>query len=775
MVRDSTELKRVLEEADDIAKSTGAEVSTAHILLALFTVQNPAEALLKERAVDEDALLARLTTAPREPTEVVQAALARTREIARGLGSPHADTLHLLVALTRVKESLAFELLEKCGVQLAHLRNTALSYLSGRMPRRLAPAPAPRAHAIVAPAATAPAPAPAPASASVSVAETVIEPVSVTMAEPATHGRYALDPDAFPMLSSLGRNLTQLAADARLDPVVARDVEVDEVIDILGKRRTNNPCLVGEPGVGKTAVVEGVAQRLLREGRDERIIVELDMATVLAGTQLRGSFSEKLNGIKDEVRRAGGRVVVFIDEIHTIVGAGATGEGPQDAANELKAALARGEFPCIGATTHDEFRKHIAADPALERRFTAVAIREPSVQETVRILEGVCERYAEHHGVDYTPEALEAAAALSARFIRDRRLPDKAIAAIDLAGSRARRDGSRAVGREAVARAVARLAGLPEDRLLVSDADRFLRLEESLAARVVGHRAVIARVAGAVRRNYAGFSAHRPMASFLFAGPSGVGKTELARALAQVLFGSADALARLDMSEFAEAHAVSRLLGAPPGYVGYGDGGLLTEPVRRRPATVVLLDEADKAHPSALQVLTQVLDEGQLADSKGRRVDFTSTVLVLTATVATSQERPLGFGAAAAAPAHGAEPPKHILPADVWARLDERLLFGALARDEVAEVARRLLAETAERLRADRRIELSFAPDVVELLLGGWDARQGARGLRQSVQRLVEESLAGRILAGAFAPGSTVLAAVRDGALAFEAVVLQRA
>src|SRR5207248_10266103 len=437
-------------------------------------------------------------------------------------------------------------------------------------------------------------------------------------------GRFALDPREYPFLATYARNLSSLAADQKLDPALGRDREIDELLDILGKRRANNPVLVGEPGVGKTAIVEGLAERML--AAEDRILVQLDVSGLVAGTQLRGSFSERLIGIKDEVKRAAGRVVVFVDELHMLIGAGAAGEGPQDAANELKAALARGEFPCIGATTHDEFRKHIQGDPALERRFVPVLVREPSPADAARILRGAAPQYEEHHQVSFLPDALEAAAQLTARYVRDRYLPDKAFAAMDLAGSRARRDGRSEVSREDVARAVARMAGLPEDRLLQPDGERFLSLERRLAARIVGHEHNISAIARAVRRNYAGFSAQRPLASFFFCGPSGVGKTETARALADELFDGA--LVRIDLSEYAEPHTAARLVGAPPGYVGYGEGGQLTEAVRRRPASVVLLDEAEKAHLAVLQLLLQVLDEGQLTDGRARRIDVCRAVVI---------------------------------------------------------------------------------------------------------------------------------------------------
>ena len=806
---DSTDFAQVLAEAQDIAQSVSQNLTTAHVLLALFTVENRAQLLLHERGIDEDVLLQAMTAAPQEEEGLVRELRERAREIAHGCGCAEADSLHALIATTRVR-CAAQELLLKVGLDLTSLRNTALSYyLSGSMPRKLrlgraAPlrpvgtrfstsasaAPSAtvalerRSTAVTSPrdlvdGADEPADAlaglatPHPALARASGAAAARRPST-------TPNRLGLDPGEFPLLSSLGRNLSLAARSGNLDPVIGRAREVEEVIDILGKRRTNNPCLVGEPGVGKTAVVEGVAQRLAGATGDagERIIVELDMATLVAGTQLRGSFSEKLNGLKDEVKRAAGRVIVFIDEIHTLIGAGATGEGPQDAANELKSAMSRGDFPCIGATTHDEFRRYIAHDPALERRFTPVVVNEPSVPETVAILEGVIARYAEHHRVRYAPEALHAAASLAARYVSDRFLPDKAISIVDLSGSRARREGRSTVTPEDVARIVARLAGIPEERLLLGDGARLLRLEDDLRGRIVGHEEVASRIARVLRRNYAGFASRRPMGSFLFLGPTGVGKTEMARALAEVLYGTREALIRLDMSELSEAHGVSRLVGAPPGYVGHGEGGQLTEPVRRRPSSVVVLDEIDKAHREVWMLLLQILEEGRLTDGKGRHIDFSNAVVILTTNLGADafdrKARPLGFGAGPAADATGAEElatqsARRALPPELWNRIDERLVFGPLTESDLARVAALILAESSRRLAAEKGIDYVCGDEVVSLLLrsGGFDAALGARPMRQAVQRLVEAPIAERILQGEFVSGDRIRVAVHGDALAF--------
>ena len=821
---DSSDFAQVLTEAEDIARSVRQPLTTAHILFAMFTVENRAALLLQEKGIDEDNLLELLKQAPQEQEGLVRELKEKAREIANGCGCTEADTLHALIAATRVR-CLAQDLLFKTGLDLTGLRNKALSYyLSGRMPRRLLlsretgtstlPPPAPRLKTpgappraqtpllkqpadkhgdnnplplstrelfeTPAPSSPLPPPSASPLVPSPSPKVASAPPSLKTLPPPNSKNEFLLSPQSFPLLVSLGKNLSALAKEGKLDPVIGRAKEIDEVIDILGKRRTNNPCLVGEPGVGKTAIAEGVAQQLLRlpGPLSSRVLVQVDVASLVAGTQLRGSFSERLNALKDEVKRAQGRVIVFVDEIHMLIGAGASGDGPQDAANELKTALARGEFPCIGATTHDEYRQHIAQDSALERRFSKVWVNEPSAQDSLYILTGLIQRYEEHHLVRFLPEALKAAVSLSSKYIPDRRLPDKAISVLDLAGSRCRRAGKETVEPEDVARVVAQLASLPEERLLMDETARLLNLEAELQAQIVGHEESIARIASVIRRNYAGFSSRRPMGSFLLLGPTGVGKTEFARVLAQVLFGSADSLIQLDMSESSESHGISRLIGAPAGYVGYGDGGQLTEPVRKRPSSVVVLDEIEKAHRDVLMLLLQILEEGRLTDGKGRHVDFSNAVVLMTSNLGAEafapKTRALGFGAEASAAASSPNEEvlsktKQALPPELWNRMDERCVFSPLSHAQITQIARRLLQQSSERLQQERGIGFDVADEVIEYLLanGGFEPSLGARPMRQTIQRLVEAPLAEQILAGSLQKGDFVRLLMQEGQLEF--------
>jgi ATP-dependent Clp protease ATP-binding subunit ClpC len=606
---------------------------------------------------------------------------------------------------------------------------------------------------------------------------------------------FALDPDEFPLLAALGRNLTVEAEAGRLDPLVGREDELEAVLDILHKRRSNNPCLIGEPGVGKTALVEGVAQRLVArtsEGGEARAVVEVNVSSLVAGTQLRGAFSERMAQLRAEVRSAGRRVIVFIDEIHTLLGAGA-GSGPLDAANDLKAALARGEFPCIGATTTREYRQHIEGDPALERRFQPILLEEPSRDEARRILDAVKDRYEAHHGVRYAPDVTELAVRLSARYIPDRRLPDKALNLLDLAGARVARTGRKAVEGTDVAQVVAKLSGVPAERLILSDAKRLLQMDEFLAARVIGQPDPLRRITAMIQRNSAGFRSHRPIGSFLLLGPTGVGKTETVRVLAEFLFEDRNAVTRFDMSEYLEPHSISKLIGAAPGYVGHEDGGQLTEAVHRRPYQIVLFDEVEKASREVLQILLQVLEEGTLRDGKGRRVDFANTVIALTTNLGADElekkRSGLGFGRAtggcdpeatarrAAQDAAEAErlvieAGRRAFPPELWNRIEEKLVYRPLDRAAVAAIAGLLLRESADRLRAESGIAYEADPAVIDFLVaqGGFDVRYGARPMRRTIQRFVEGAVSRVILERRAHRGDVVKLTVEEDRLTTEVV-----
>jgi ATP-dependent Clp protease ATP-binding subunit ClpC len=549
---------------------------------------------------------------------------------------------------------------------------------------------------------------------------------------------------------------------------------------------------VGPAGVGKTSVVRGLAQRIA-DGRDvatldDRIVLEIDAASLLAGTGVRGALAERVAQIKAEVARSDGRVVLFFDELHAVL------TGDEEVATELKAALARGELGCIGATTIEEYRRVIAADPALGRRLTAIDVSELAPDEAMLALERVAPAFEKHHGVRFAPEAIAAAVAWSARYVPERALPDKAVGVLDLAGARARRRGEAEVGREQVADVVSESTGVPVERLLETDGARMLRLEQLMAERVVGHTDAMARIARVLRRNASGFRARRPIGSFLLLGPTGVGKTETAKAIAECLFHSPHAMTRLDLSEYAESHAIARLVGAPPGYVGHEAGGQLTEAVRKRPYQVLLLDEIEKAHRDVLEAFLQVFDEGRMTDGRGRTVDFTNVVVAMTSNLGADVARPtargkIGFGGtreadvdacgrslrAAAVRAYedalGAAA-RSALPPELYNRIDEVLAFAPLGRAEVAEVARRMLRALGEELQSARGVRLDVSDAAIGALLaaGGFDPELGARPMRRAIARLVEAPIAEMILRGELERGDVALVDVEAGNVVIDAV-----
>jgi ATP-dependent Clp protease ATP-binding subunit ClpC len=644
-----------------------------------------------------------------------------------------------------------------------------------------------------------------------------------------------------PTLDAYGRDLTTLARENKLDPVIGRANEIERVIQILSRRTKNNPALIGEPGVGKTAIAEGLAQRVIKNEvpeplRDKRVIT-LDLAGLVAGTKYRGEFEERMKRVMDEIRGAAGEIILFIDELHTLVGAGAA-EGAIDASNIIKPALARGELQCIGATTLNEFRKHIEKDSALERRFQPVMVGEPTVDETIEILKGLRDRYEAHHKVTITDEALVAAAKLGDRYISDRFLPDKAVDLIDEAASRVRlqatlsppeireidnqirqvkqekesvvksqefekaaairdreeklrlekqrleqewadkraqQDKTLKVTEADIAHIVSSWTKIPVSRLAQAETAKLLGMEDQLHKRVIGQNQAISTLTRAIRRSRAGLkNPKRPIGSFIFLGPTGVGKTEVARSLAEFMFDDAESMIRIDMSEYMEKYAVSRLVGAPPGYVGYEEGGQLTEAVRRRPYSVVLLDEIEKAHPDVFNLLLQVLEDGRLTDSQGRVVDFKNTVIIMTSNVGAmgmTTNTEIGFR-----PARGTEASddqayermknkvldevKHSFRPEFLNRVDEVVVFHQLSREQIAEIVGLELEKVAREVKA-QDMSLEVTEDAKQLLAKkGWDPQFGARPLRRAIQREVEDELAEEMLKGNFGSGDRILAEV---------------
>ncbi len=710
-------------------------------------------------------------------------------EEARQLGHNYIGTEHLLLGLIREGEGVAARVLENLGVDLSKVRTQVIRMLGET--------------AEVAAGASSP-------------------------------GR-----NKTPTLDEFGSNLTQMALDGKLDPVVGRQKEIERVIQILGRRTKNNPVLIGEPGVGKTAIAEGLAQRIANKDipdiLEEKRVVTLDIGLLVAGTKYRGEFEERLKKIMDEIRQAG-NVILVIDEVHTLIGAGAA-EGAIDAANILKPALARGELQCIGATTLDEYRKHIERDAALERRFQPVMVGEPSVEETIEILYGLRERYEQHHKLKILDEALEAAAKLSDRYISDRFLPDKAIDLIDEAGSRVRlinsqlppeakeldkelrdvlkqkddavrsqdfdragelrdremeikeqirsiasakksegqSDGSGVVDEEEIAHIVASWTGVPVNKITETESEKLLHMEDTLHQRIIGQEDAVKAISRAIRRARVGLkNPNRPIASFVFSGPTGVGKTELTKALATYFFGSEDAMIRLDMSEYMERHTVSKLIGSPPGYVGYNEGGQLTEAVRRRPYTVVLFDEIEKAHPDIFNMLLQILEDGRLTDAKGRTVDFKNTLLILTSNIGSKVIEKGGGGLGFELEENAGEAQynrikslvneelKNYFRPEFLNRLDEIIVFRQLNKEEVKQIAEILLKEVFERL-TEKDIALEVTDKFKDRLIEeGFNPAYGARPLRRAIMRLLEDVLAEEILSGRLGEGDTAVVDVND-------------
>ena len=795
-------------------------IGSEHLLLGLFSVDDSvAQKFLTDAGIDagkveeaiigiagkgESALISSANMTPR-----FKRMLEKSAYYARQFGSRDIGTEHLLLSLLNEKDCVAVKILASLGVKTGDMINELCEHLNST----------------VGPAMTGEAP---------DADADVRSMGSRTQGQKEKGGK-------FKYLSKYGRDLVALAKEGKIDPVIGRDSETERVIQILSRRTKNNPCLIGEPGVGKTAVAEGLARRIadknVPDSLCDKVIISLDITSMLAGSKYRGDFEERLKGIVDEAM-SNKNVILFIDEIHTLIGAGAGNDDALDAANMIKPVLARGEMQIIGATTIKEYRGHIEKDAALERRFQSVMVGEPSEEDTVLILKGLREKYEEHHKVKITDDAVEAAVKLSKRYINDRYLPDKAIDLIDEAASKKRlsvqsptpdikeaeerkkttaalleeavkaeeyekaaglRDkireieaeiaekraarsggtegGELSIDSEDIADIITAWTGIPVKKMLEEESEKLTRLEEILGQRVIGQSEAVKTISAAIRRGRTGLKdPKRPVGSFIFLGPTGVGKTELAKAVAQVMFGDENAIIRIDMSEYMEKHNVSKLIGSPPGYVGYDEGGQLTDKVRTRPYSVVLFDEIEKAHPDVFNVMLQMLDDGILTDSQGRVVDFKNTIIIMTSNLGASnivEPKTLGFGVSPTSDASDIrgvvmKKLRETFRPEFLNRLDDIIVFNKLDEDSIEKITSLLLGQIKGRITA-LGIDAEFGDDVIKLLAKeGFDPVYGARPLRRAITRKIEDSFSNALLAGNIKAGDKVTARVEADNIVYE-------
>lgn len=780
-------------------------LGTEHLLVGLIHAKNSvAQKALEACGITEEDILDKIKdiigmggsplVATRDFTPRVKRIFEMSTQLAKQLGSESIGTEYLLISVLKEKNCIAVKLLETLGINISKLLSVLMEMLTG------------------------------------STQKTEASFSTTKAGEPVTKS-------TTPTLDKYSRDLTSFAREGKFDPIVGREKEIDRVIQILSRRTKNNPCLVGEPGVGKTAVVEGLAQKIASEEIPDLLkgkrVVSLDLSSMISGTKYRGEFEERINKVIEEVRLAGD-VILFIDELHTIIGAGAA-EGAMDASNILKPSLARGEVQLVGATTLDEYRKHIEKDAALERRFQPVQVEEPSEEETLEILRGIKDKYEVHHQVQITDDAIKAAVKLSARYIADRYLPDKAIDLLDEAASKVRlraftaptnikeleeqlsslgeqkeiaimneeyekaseikrkeneikekianakvewdakhTKNNQVVGEEEIADIVSSWTNIPVKRLAEEETERLKQMEKILHERVVGQEEAIVAVSKAVRRGRVGLKdPNRPIGSFMFLGPTGVGKTELTKALAEAMFGDENAMVRVDMSEYMEKHTVSKMIGSPPGYVGYEEGGQLTEKVRRKPYCVVLFDEIEKAHGDVFNILLQILDDGHITDSRGRRINFKNTIIIMTSNIGARSiiaPKKVGFISTEDAEKSYEDMKKNVMEEvkrtfkpEFLNRIDETLVFHPLSTKEIREIADIMIKRLITRISKNVGIEIQLTEEALDFLgKKGYNQAYGARPLRRTIQTYIEDKLSDEILSGNFKEGDVVSVTV-DG------------
>ncbi len=808
--------KAAINSAGQSAMELGhSYIGTEHLLLGLIREgEGVAHTILEENGITYDKVVEKIekligVEPPISDSSIgftprTKSVLERSLSESMRFGHGYIGTEHILISLMRESQSVAVRIMLELGGNLQNMYNDIVKMIN--------------------------------------------EADGGEAGESAGYSKEAAKPQSggkSPILNKYGRDLTKMAKDLKLDPVIGRDDVIERVIQILSRRTKNNPCLIGEPGVGKTAVAEGLAQKIVQglvpELLKNKRVITLDLSSMVAGAKYRGEFEERLKGAMDEIRKDGS-IILFIDEMHTIIGAGAA-EGAIDAANILKPALARGELQVIGATTIDEYRKHIEKDAALERRFQPIRLAEPTEEESIEILKGIRDKYEAHHGVKITDEAIKSAVKMSVRYIPDRFLPDKAIDLIDEAASRLRiksltappdvkniedeietvkkekeaairaqefekaaelRDKEKSlndelkqekenwentainnnimVTEEEIAEIIASWTGIPVKTITEDEGERLLKLEEILHNRVIGQSEAVTAVSKAIRRGRVGLKdPKRPIGSFIFSGPTGVGKTELSKALAEAMFGDEEAIIRVDMSEYMEKHTVSRLVGSPPGYVGYDEGGQLTEKVRRKPYSVVLFDEIEKAHPDVFNILLQILDDGILTDSQGRRVDFRNTVIIMTSNLGArliTENKSLGFSAGDASSDRSYETIKSDVMGEIKRafrpefinRIDDIIVFHQLTKDDINKIASKMLETLTERLKANN-ITVSFTDAAIEKIGdAGFDPVYGARPLRRAIQSEIEDLIAEKILEGSVKPEQEIKVDKTDNGFSVETV-----